>query len=356
MKVLFAAPQAVSVLSGGLRRQILETASGLEELGFKIEYLSPNKQIHSIQADLIHLFGAHAETYFLLNHLKSIDIPKILSPVFFSRRSGSMLHLLLRFQDILSKTPLLSLSELQMRKRACELATHLLPNTKMEAKLLTDAFHVSQSKMTVIPNGADTQRFKTSTLENFHSRFPYREFILYVGDLTAERKNVGRLIHAYQSLLERNSTLPDLVLAGELGDSPYANKIRAEIEAHRNIHWIGPIAHEDPLLGSLYRAASIFILPSYFETPGIAALEAALAGSQIVITPYGGTKEVFQDSAIYIEPGSSHSIASGLEQAIHLIHSSETIDRQERLIERITTYFDWKAVASQTADIYRSLL
>ncbi len=33
--------------------------------------------------------------------------------------------------------------------------------------------------------------------------------------------------------------------------------------------------HDDPLLASAYAAARVFALPSWFETPGLAALEAA---------------------------------------------------------------------------------
>jgi len=43
------------------------------------------------------------------------------------------------------------------------------------------------------------------------------------------------------------------------------------------------------MLASAYAACDVFVLPSMFETPGIAALEAGLAGAKIVITKYGGT-------------------------------------------------------------------
>ena len=42
--------------------------------------------------------------------------------------------------------------------------------------------------------------------------------------------------------------------------------------------WLGRLDHHDPLLASAYAAARVFALPSWFETPGLAALEAALAG------------------------------------------------------------------------------
>ena len=46
----------------------------------------------------------------------------------------------------------------------------------------------------------------------------------------------------------------------------------------------------------------MFALPSWFETPGLAALEAALAGCSVVITPFGSTREYFGDLVEYARP------------------------------------------------------
>ena len=48
-------------------------------------------------------------------------------------------------------------------------------------------------------------------------------------------------------------------------------------------------------LASAYAAARVFALPSWFETPGLAALEAGLAGCAVAITPYGSTRDYFGD-------------------------------------------------------------
>ncbi len=66
--------------------------------------------------------------------------------------------------------------------------------------------------------------------------------------------------------------------------------------------WLGRLDHHDPLLASAYAAARVFALPSWFETPGLAALEAALAGCAVVITPYGSTREYFGDLVEYARP------------------------------------------------------
>ena len=68
------------------------------------------------------------------------------------------------------------------------------------------------------------------------------------------------------------------------------------------VAWLGRLDHDDPLLASAYAAARVFALPSWFETPGLAALEAALAGCAVVITPYGSTREYFGGLVAYARP------------------------------------------------------
>ena len=103
------------------------------------------------------------------------------------------------------------------------------------------------------------------------------------------------------------------------------------------------------MLASAYAAASVFVLPSLFETPGIAALEAALAGAKIVITPYGGTKNYFNTMATYVEPYSLDSIREGITKSLNE-------GKNPQLKEHIKREFLWSRVAEKTLTVYKSVL
>jgi len=109
------------------------------------------------------------------------------------------------------------------------------------------------------------------------------------------------------------------------------------------------LKNDDELLASAYAAADVFVLPSLFETPGIAALEAGLAGAKIVITPYGGTKEYFGTMAEYVEPRSVASIRNGILRALAKKNDS-------RLQEHIRREFLWQRIAAKTAAVYQDIL
>lgn len=109
--------------------------------------------------------------------------------------------------------------------------------------------------------------------------------------------------------------------------------------------WHGAVSHDDPLLASAYAAARVFALPSWFETPGLAALEAALAGAAVVLTPFGCTREYFGDRVEYARPDRRDEIASALLRAWD-------VGPRPGLREHVRSRFLWTDVARQTAEAY----
>src|SRR5207237_9013780 len=106
-----------------------------------------------------------------------------------------------------------------------------------------------------------------------------------------------------------------LVLIGEAapGYRAYAQECRRAGEDQ--VVWLGSLDHHDPLLASAYAAARVFALPSWFETPGLAALEAALAGCAVVVTPLGCAREYFGDRVEYVRPCGGAALARTIERA-----------------------------------------
>lgn len=111
------------------------------------------------------------------------------------------------------------------------------------------------------------------------------------------------------------------------------------------VTWLGQLDHHDPLLASAYAAARVFALPSWFETPGLAALEAALTGCALAITPYGSTRDYFGELVEYGWPDRPAEI----ERAVVRSWEDGPDPRLDRLI---ATEFVWPKVAEITAEVY----
>jgi glycosyltransferase involved in cell wall biosynthesis len=106
-----------------------------------------------------------------------------------------------------------------------------------------------------------------------------------------------------------------LVVIGDIvpGHEAYGRLCREE--GGGAVFWMGRRDHDDPWLASLYAAGRVLALPSWFETPGLVALEAALAGRAVVITPHGCTREYFGDRVGYARPDRPREIARALRSA-----------------------------------------
>jgi glycosyltransferase involved in cell wall biosynthesis len=120
-------------------------------------------------------------------------------------------------------------------------------------------------------------------------------------------------------------------------------------EAGSNIHFLGGLSPESGLLKSAYAACRVFLLASWLETPGLAALEAALAGAPIVITKEGATREYFGDDAGYVSPNNLDEIRSVTQEYYEQ-------GRKPNLSVRVAENYSWEKTAKQTLEAYQTVL
>src|SRR5262249_44245695 len=112
-----------------------------------------------------------------------------------------------------------------------------------------------------------------------------------------------------------------------------------------SVRWLPALGHDDPLLSSAYAAARVVALPSWFETPGLAALEGALAGAAVVVTPHGCAREDFGGLVEYARPDRPAGVARALVRAWRA-------GPDPRLAPHVAARFLWSEVARQTAGVY----
>jgi glycosyltransferase involved in cell wall biosynthesis len=137
-----------------------------------------------------------------------------------------------------------------------------------------------------------------------------------------------------------------LVIVGSEPDKEYAAMCREE--ANDKVLFLPPIPHDSDMLRSAFVGAKTFALPSYYEMPGLTALEAGLSGVNLVISKNGGTKEYFDRYASYVDPEDVSDIARGIKNAC-------ARPRNEALSERIRTKYTWDRVVELTLKAYSSL-
>ena len=342
MNVCFVAQHSVTMVAGGPSVQALETARYLADMGIDVAFFNPWERYSREQFDLYHVFGANMMTHDIALRLRQFGHRFAVSSIVYSRRSPWMMRATRRAESLVNRVVGGVWTDYGLTARVCSYADMVMPNTADEGRLLVEGLGVERRRVRVIPNGVH-ERFADASPELFRSTYGLDDFILTVGHIGSRRKNLLALLRALATIDH------PAVVIGQVQHGSYAEQCLAEARRNRNVTIIDGLPNDSPLLASAYAAARVFALPSEFETPGIAALEAGLAGAAVVITPHGGTREYFGAHAYYPDPGSVSSIADAIRQAL-------AAPRTDALRNHIGAEFLWRRVAERTAEAYRELL
>ncbi len=342
MNVTIVCYQAVSILHGGPRVQILQTKNELEKLGATVTLFQPWEHFDPAKTDVVHLFSANLGTFHIARVLNDLHLPMVASSIFYTRRSPAAIRMTLAANDMLKSMRTGIWTDYFFTRQICQWSRAVLPNTFDEGMLLEKGIGVPRTKITVVPNGVEP-RFEFGDPTLFKKTYGLDKFILNVGHIGPPRKNVLNLIRALKHVDH------PAVIIGRVTPGAYGERCLAEAKENKNILIIDGLKNDSEMLASAYAAADVFALPSTFETPGIAALEAALAGAKVVITPVGGTKDYFDGMAEFVDPSSIESIRAGIVRALNA-------PKTNILKEHIKREFLWSRVAEKTLAVYKTIL
>jgi glycosyltransferase involved in cell wall biosynthesis len=176
------------------------------------------------------------------------------------------------------------------------------------------------------------------------------EFILYLGTMEP-RKNVIRLIQAYELLRQQKATSAPLVLAGGRGWGEAT--IFAAIESSPNSHdirYVGYIPEDEMPLW--YNSAAVFVYPSEYEGFGLPPLEALACGTPVVASNASSLPEVVGDAGILVDPRSPEAIAVGIQQ---VLQDAELRNELSQRAREQASRFTWQRMAMETLDTYRDV-
>ncbi|OGU77763.1 MAG: hypothetical protein A2V93_10835 [Ignavibacteria bacterium RBG_16_34_14] len=341
MKICFATHEGVILSRGGPYTKIMEVREKLIQKGIEVDLF--NMWHPKLNAyDLVHLISSGFSVYNLARNMRSSKVRFIVEPVFFSTHSASFLKIFSKLDKITRKVSRGIWFDYGFTRDICEWAVKVTPNTSEELNLISEAFSIPKEKFKIIHNGV-SDRFLNADPSLFEKEFGIKNFILCVGHIGAARKNIPSLVKALSKINH------PAVFIGKIIDSNESEKVLKEAGNNKNLKIIEAMDNNSPMLASAYAACNTFVLPSLYETPGITALEAGLAGTKIVITPYGGTKDYFNDMAVYVNPYSVDSIKEGIEKTLNK-------PKDDKLKEHIKQNFLWNKIADETINLYNEVL
>jgi glycosyltransferase involved in cell wall biosynthesis len=177
------------------------------------------------------------------------------------------------------------------------------------------------------------------------------EYVLFVGTIEP-RKNLVRLIRAYEEAVRADPRVPDLVLVGMRGwHTEEFDRALAESGVRRRIHTVGYVPEQD--LPQVYCGAASFVYPSLYEGFGIPILEALACGVPTITSSTSSMPEVAADAALLVDPHDTGALSAAMLRLFHDRVLRDTL-RQKGLTRAAA--FTWERTATLTIETYRRAL
>lgn len=200
-------------------------------------------------------------------------------------------------------------------------------------------YAIASDKITVVYNGVNQVYQSMNTDEKIQfiqaQNLP-ENYFLFVGSLHP-RKNIQRLLAAYQNFAEHNSDTQLIIVGSAMWD---AQKFEIKTEFDHRIHFLGHL--DTQKLARIMAAATAFIYIPYFEGFGMPLAEAMATQTPILAGNKSCLPEIAANAALYVDPFDIEDIANGMKKI------KNDVDLQSELkqkgLERVKA-FDWDHAA-----------
>jgi D-inositol-3-phosphate glycosyltransferase len=248
-------------------------------------------------------------------------------------------------------------ARIEAERRLVHALDRIVAATVHERQLLHQIYRVPAERVSVIPLGVDLEAFRPRDVAAARAEVgaePGTRVLLAVGRLEP-LKGFDILIRALGQLTVEEDVV--LLLAG--GDERSAPE-RARLEAvareagvEEHVRFLGAVPHE--ALPRYYNAADVVVVPSFYESFGLVALEAMASAVPVVASRVGGLVATISDGRTgYLVPW---RCPEPFAEKIDLLLRNEPLRRSLGLAARASMErYAWSTVAERLAALYEELL
>ncbi len=181
-------------------------------------------------------------------------------------------------------------------------------------KEISAVFSDSKDKVITIYNGVDERFRPVADKERKATQTTFAggcEYFIYVGSIHP-RKNILRLIQAFDHFVQQSSSQTKLLLVGRLAwrHADVLSAIR-QVTVKESIHLLHNIEDE---IFQLVASAKALVYPSLYEGFGLPILEAFSSGTPVICSHRAAMAEIAGESALLIDPLDKNGIVEALTE------------------------------------------
>ena len=252
-------------------------------------------------------------------------------------------------------------------KRVMQIADKIVAATPAEEMQLNSLYQVPPEKIVTIPPGVDTARFYPISQDEAKEAINVtckNRLLLFVGRIEP-LKGLPNLIRAIDMIRKSGNPISQhyclVVIGGEPDASPdtmtqemaHVKTLCKELGVENLVIFLGKKAQET--LPYYYSAADILIMPSYYESFGMVALEAMACGTPVIASQVGGLPFLVQDGVTgYVVPGGSAEAL--VPPLLKLMSDADTRQKMGSQASEYALQYSWHLISQRIAAVYRQLI
>jgi D-inositol-3-phosphate glycosyltransferase len=230
-------------------------------------------------------------------------------------------------------------------------ADRIIASSEHERESLVNLYGARRDRVSVVPCGVDLSLFRPIDPVVARSSLGLQgNVVLFVGRMDPI-KGLDVLLRSVALLRDRVQLT--LVVIGGTGTEREMQRCQALVQSlgiEDRVQFRGSVPQEE--LPTYYSAATALVVPSHYESFGLAAVEALACGTPVVGSMVGGLPTVIRDGENgFLVPWRQPAEFAG---RIERILNDEAV--RSHLAERArpsVLHFDWSAVADRILGLYR---
>ena len=243
-----------------------------------------------------------------------------------------------------------------MEREAVQHCQRIITATEREKDDIVRYYGAAPGKIGVVPCGVNMEIFQPSDKQVARRRLNLddEKVLLFVGRIDP-LKGIERLLPAMSYLSETNRARLVVIGGDEDGRDtmPRLETMTKDLNLGEWVTFQGRVKHE--YLPLYYSAADITVVPSYYESFGLVALESLACGTPVVATDVGDMRNIIRQGITgYVTADNNpRGLAGKIDSLLSL--SGDDLESIYSIRESVSDY-SWKNTAAAIAGEFRLVL
>lgn len=224
-----------------------------------------------------------------------------------------------------------------------------------ERDAMVRLYHADPNRVALVPCGVDLSRFRPLGRAAARAELGLNghKVLLYVGRIEA-LKGVDLLINSVAHL-EAAGEVQALVVGADAGGSGEVARLRQmadDLNLGDAVEFVGRVSQER--LAWYYSAADVCVVPSFYESFGLSALESMACGTPVVASRVGGLPTIVQHGRTgYLK---SWRCPEAFAHSLEMIMANRSLqESMGRAARRRAESLSWDGVAGRLLALYDAL-